>query len=266
MMNPMATSRGPFKYPQGQYHRNHVVWPGREAALDEFVHKRYGGRMHKLKHAHSANSEDALTWSCFDCLAQVKQPVQIQALAELWELAYDGDLPKGLAHAKIQVGQPYGAGKEQTEVDASIEGPGVLVFIEAKLYSPMSQAEPPEKPHNQIERKLRVGVQEAVRSGRDFYFILLDLAPGYMLRELKPGASLAEATKARDGGFGNKWLTAYWFDRYKSARGGSTTPMRKLLEDLPGADPAHVARNMGWLTWADVLKVVLRAVIADRAA
>jgi hypothetical protein len=42
--------------------------------------------------------------------------------------------------------------------------------------------------------------------------------------------------------------------------------MRKLLEDVPGADPARVASNMGWLTWADLLKVVLRAVIADRAA
>jgi hypothetical protein len=267
-MDTMATKRGPFKYPKGQHQGNHVIWPGREGALEKFVHQSYGGLgKHKLANAHSAHSEDALTWSCFDCLAQVKQPIQEQALREMWKLAYDGAaLPKGLSPAKIHVGHTYGTGRLKTEVDASIEGPGVLVFIEAKLYSPMSQSEPPVKPFNQIARKLQIGVQQALATNRDFCFILLDLAPGHMLRTLRPGVSLDEATTARGGGFKNKWLTAYWFDRYKSARGGSLTPIRQVLKELPDADLARVTKNMGWLTWADLFKVVLRAVVADRTS
>jgi hypothetical protein len=260
----MATSRKTFVYPRGQYQRNHVIWPGREEALKKFVHQRYGGQMHKYDNAHSANSEDALTWSCFDSLAQVKQSVRDQKLAELWKLAYAGaDLPNGLCPASIHVGLTYGTGKEKTEVDASIEGPGALVFVEAKLYSPMSQAEPPKKPHNQIARKLRVGWRHALDSKCDFYFILLDLAPSDKLRSLHPHARREEATNARGSGFGSKWLTAYWFDQYKSTRRGLPL-IREIIEGLPGADPARVMRNMGWLTWSDVFKVVLQAVIADR--
>jgi hypothetical protein len=139
-----------------------------------------------------------------------------------------------------------------------------LVFIEAKLYSPMSQADPPAKPFNQIARKLQIGVQQALATKRDFYFILLDLAPGDMLRAMRPGVSLDEATTARGGGFKSKWLTAYWFDRYKSARRGSVTSLREVLRDIPDANPSRVSANMGWLTWADLFKVVLRAVVADR--
>jgi len=57
-------------------------------------------------------------------------------------------------------------------------------------------------------------------------------------------------------------MTAYWFDRYKGARRGSVTPLREVLRDIPDADPAHVADHMGWLTWGDLFKVVLRAAIA----
>jgi hypothetical protein len=47
--------------------------------------------------------------------------------------------------------------------------------VEAKLYSPMSQADPDyHKPHNQIARKLTIGLRAAQSMGRDFYFILLD--------------------------------------------------------------------------------------------
>lgn len=63
------------------------------------------------------------------------------------------------------------------------------------------------------------------------------------------------------GGTGRK--TAYWFSRYKGVR-GSVTPLRKVLKDISGADAKIVARNMGWLTWGDVYKAVLRAVIASR--
>ena len=75
------------------------------------------------------------------------------------------------------IGKKYGDKGEETEVDASIEGERVLVFIEAKQYSPMSMADPDNrKPHDQIARKIRVGVKEAQYSGKEFYFIILDIA------------------------------------------------------------------------------------------
>ena len=87
------------------------------------------------------------------------------------------------------------------------------MFVEAKLYSAISQVDPgKQKPHNQIARKLTIGLRTAEETGKDFYFILLDIAPPECLAQIKPGASLAEAEK-RHSGFGGKWLTAYWFSR-----------------------------------------------------
>jgi len=43
-------------------------------------------------------------------------------------------------------------------------------------------------------------------------------------------------------------------------------PLRTILADAPAAriSAEQVAANMGWLTWVDVFKTVLRAVIMDR--
>jgi hypothetical protein len=250
------------------YQDNFVIWPGREGALDEFVNQTYGGRRHKLRHTKSSNSEDALTWSCFDTLNQLKGAPRARALADLWALAFeDRPIPEGFLAGKICIGKKYGDEQEQTEVDASIEEGHVLVFIEAKLYSPMSPADlAKRKPHDQIARKLRIGLKEAQRSPRkDFYFIVLDIAPKEMLRGLKPGASLSDAKQKPRGGFASKWLTAYWFSRYRGARGGSVNPLREALKGISGVDAEAVARNMGWLTWSDVFKAVLRAAIASRS-
>jgi len=219
---------------------------------------------HKMKNAHSSNSEDALTWSCFDTLANVSQKSRAVALEELWELAY-GDVaaPDGFEESTIQIGKSYGEGKETTEVDLSFEGSGFLVFVEAKLYSSMSQADPDYgKPHNQIARKLTIGLRAAQKMQWDFYFILLDLAPPECLAQLKRRVSLKEAM-GKASGFRGKWLTSYWFSRYKYGHGGSLTPLRKLLADegLHEDHAAEVAARMGWWTWADVFKVVLRSVI-----
>jgi hypothetical protein len=219
---------------------------------------------HKIRHAHSSNSEDALTWSCFDVLSQVADEPRRRALQDIWQLAFSrSDVPAGVLSGNILVGKRYGD-VEATEVDASIEGPGILVFIEGKLYSPMSQADALKgKPHNQIERKLRVGLREGAREDKVFYFILLDLAPLEMLRSLNPGASLEEATRTRATGFGRKWLTAYWFARYKYGAQGSRAPLQRLLLDsgVDGLNAPDVAERMGWLTWADLFKSVLRAAI-----
>ena len=175
------------------YRDNFSIMPAREAALNEFVNQTYGGQRHKLRHTKSSNSEDALTWSCFDTLNELKGAPRTSALADLWALAFDDrPVPAGFLAGKIFIGKKYGETSEETEVDVSIEGDGVLVFIEAKLYSSMSMADTDNhKPHDQIARKLRVGVKAAKRSGKEFYFIILDIAPKEILRSLRPSASLA---------------------------------------------------------------------------
>ena len=220
-----------------------------------------------MKNARSANSEDALTWSCFDTLRNVSQKRRALALEELWELAY-GDVatPDGLEASAIHIGKSYGAGKETTEVDLSLEGDTFIVVVEVKLYSPMSQADPENaKPHNQIARKLTIGLEAAQAMRKDFYFILLDIAPLNCLAQLNPGATLKEA-EGRASAFGGKWLTSYWFSRYKYGRRGSLKPLRDLLsgEELNTGQVSQVADRMGWLTRADVFKVVLRAVIPEQ--
>jgi hypothetical protein len=260
-----AGGTGPFIYKD---HRdNHVIWPGRESALEDFLGKTFKGMSHKRKNARSSNSEDALTWSCFDTLKNVSQSGRAAALQELWELAYGKmDAPDGFEASKIQIGETYGKGEKKTEVDLSFEGDRFVVLVEAKLYSPMSQADPNNnKPHNQIGRKLTIGLRAAQEMGKDFYFILLDIAPRDCLAQINPGVSLDEA-KGKVSGFGGKWLTSYWFSRYKRGHRGSLSLLRELLkkEELDPDQAAQVASRMGWLTWADVFKVVLRAVIDAR--
>jgi hypothetical protein len=262
-----AAGRGAFVYED--YVDNHVVSPGRARALKAFVEQKYGKLQHKLKNARSSNSEDALTWSCFDTLRQVNAHHRRVALTEMWELSFrNRAIPSGIEDGEIHIGKTYGKKGEQTEADLSIEGAGVFVLFEAKLYSPMSQADPPAKAHNQIARKLRVGVQEAARQRAEFYFILLDIAPLDALRSLRPRVTLAEAQRATASGLRSKWLTSYWYSRYKFGWKGSLAPLEEVLSDAPAIDgitAAQVAMNMGWLTWADVFKSVLRALSANQA-
>ncbi|MEI8289877.1 MAG: hypothetical protein WCH99_10415 [Verrucomicrobiota bacterium] len=255
-----STSSGPVIYKD--YQDNFVIWPGTESKLKEFVNQPYGGKRHKLKPTKSSNSEDALTWSCLEILNHFAAEPRKNALSNLWALAYGGlQAPESFLSGEVIIGKKYGVKGEETEVDASIEGDGILVFIEAKLYSPMSIAEPEKgKPHDQIARKLRVGIKEAQHSGRSFYFIILDIAPKEKLLEIKSGASLKEANQKLGSGFARKWQTAYWFRRYKGSK-KSVTPLRKVLADIPDIDAKAVANNMGWLTWSDVFKTVLRGLM-----
>jgi hypothetical protein len=203
---------GPFIY--RDFRDNHVIWPGREPHLIEFLGQSFKGINHKKKNARSSNSEDALTWSCFDTLKNLSQSRRALALEELWELAY-GDMaaPDGLEATTICIGKSYRAGKASSEVDLSFEGNGFLVLVEAKLYSPMSQADPDNDKPNQIARKLTIGLRAAQAMGKDFYFILLDIAPPEALAQLNPRVSLEKAGR-KASGFGGKWLTSFWFSRY----------------------------------------------------
>ena len=75
------------KYPRySTYQRNHVILSGREEALEKFLkktHPKIG--QHKLEHGFSSNSEDALTWSCFDLLENYPNIDKVAVLDEILE-------------------------------------------------------------------------------------------------------------------------------------------------------------------------------------
>jgi hypothetical protein len=250
------------------YQRNHVIVPGRENALDAFIKQEYNGMQHKVQNAYSSNSEDALTWSCFDTLEHLNGLNKIKALDEMLVDSYEGDSPlsfqeKGLNKNDIEilVGKKYDAPNigESTEVDASIEAPGVLVFVEAKLYSAVSPASPPQKPHDQIARKLRIGLDTAAASSSEFYFIFLDIAP---VEKMNQRRSKAKVMEKSPGGYNEKWRSAWLYSYYKKGRARSLKPLEDALNGVAEKSLIpEIARNMGWLTWADLFKCTLRAAI-----
>jgi hypothetical protein len=145
---------------------------------------------------------------------------------------------------------------------ASVEAPGVLVFFEAKLYSAVSPAAPPEKPHDQIARKLRVGLDSIANDDREFFFVFLDLAPADMLIQRK---TKHEAVVQPGGGYRDKWRSAWLFQYYKVGRNNSLRPLAEALEGVAHPSVEAVAARMGWLTWADLFKCTMRAALAARS-
>ena len=253
------------------HRRNHVIVPGREDALACFLRQDYQGMPHKLRNAANSNSEDALTWSCFDVLASLPSLDKAAALDEILEDAFGGNSPISFrarcisnADINIHVGKTYTgiSTREATEVDASIEAPGVLVFFEAKLYSAVSPAAPPEKPHDQIARKLRVGLDSIANSERDFYFVFLDLAP---VDKMNVRKSKEEAEAPSACGYQDKWRSAWWFLYYKGGRNNSLRPLADALTGVSHPPIETVAERMGWLTWADLFKCTMRAALAARS-
>jgi hypothetical protein len=249
--------------------RNHVVLPGRESILKNFLKQDYEGMPHKWRNRLNSNSEDALTWSCFELLKSLPSSKKTKVLNEIWEDAYQAKIKSPFSdlhgdEIQIQIGKQYtgstakGTPKEEsTEVDASIELPGVLVFFEAKLYSVVS-VKTPKHEHDQIARKLRIGLDNPLGDGyRDFYFIFLDIAP---LDKLTCRKSKKEAF-APAKGFHDKWKSAWFFSYYKYGRNNSLKPLKDALERIPVKDIKQVAKNMGWLTWADLFKDLLRGII-----
>lgn len=236
------------------YHRNHAILPDSEQALHQFLNAsiiRNGKEeKHKLKHATNSNSEDALTWSCFDRLRNLPKEKITIALNEIFEDAF-GDfkeqnkpvpIPFSFAdeqNIEIHIGKNYGAVlvNESTEVDVSIETDDKLIFIEAKLYSKISVADK-RHIHDQIARKLRVGLDTANASNREFYFIFLDIAP--CLEILKYGDK--------------KQISARRFLYYRN----HSENLIKPLSGIPYQNIERISQNMGWLTWASLFKTILR--------
>lgn len=236
------------------YHRNHVILPGREQALHQFLNASiiHNGKeeQHKLRYATSSNSEDALTWSCFDVLRNQPKENMVVALDEIFEDAY-GDfkeknepVPMPFSFAdeqqiEIYIGKNYctNSGKESTEVDASIETDEKLIFFEAKLYSAIT-LKSENAPYDQIARKLRVGLDLAHSSNQEFYFIFLDIAP--FMEILRYGEK--------------KQISARRFLYYRNHSKNLVKPLR----GIPYQNVEEVSQNMGWLSWASLFKTVLR--------
>lgn len=249
------------------YRRNHAILPGRESALEAFLKQDYKGMRHKWNNGFSSHSEDALTWSCFDLLSSFPLSKKISALDEIFEDAYQGksnllfkDSRFQENQIQIHIGKQYtgSISKESTEVDASIELPDKLIFFEAKLYSTVSVASLPEKPHDQIARKLRIGLDSPRQDKREFYFVFLDIAP---LEKLTKRKSKSEALAPSKKGFEDKWKSAWLFNYYKFGRNKSLRPLKDALKGLDIPPIQTIADNMGWLTWGDLFKIVLRGMI-----
>ena len=122
----------------------------------------------------------------------------------------------------------------------------------------MSMSKPPEKPYNQIARKLRIGLDNPLgNENYDFYFIFLDIAPRNKLicRKSKKEAELPAK------GFHDKWKSAWWFNYYKDGRNKSLKPLKDALDGIPVKNIKQVAQNMCWLTWTDLFKDLLRGMI-----
>lgn len=248
--------------------RNHVIIKGREKAFNDFIEQDFNGMKHKTRNAISSNSEDALTWSCFEVLASLPLNLKLKTLDQILEDSYEGKCNFNFVEnnyleeqIEIFVGKKYSRKntKENTEVDASIELPDKLIFIEAKLYSSISQADH-QKPHDQIARKLRVGLDCSECLNKEFYFIFLDIAPpNKLLKFTKEKKSKENALKTTP----EKWKSAWWFKYYKFGRSKSLKPLKESLKDIHVESIEKVSENMGWLTWSDLYKSILRGLVKN---
>lgn len=248
--------------------RNHVIIPGRENELERFLNSSYNGINHKLKNSKSSNSEDAITWSCFDIISQLSDLKKIIALDEILEHSFsekDMKIPRfsfaNETEIEIEVGKIYKGNsiKEQTELDASIETSKKIIFFEAKLYSSIS-LKSDNKPHDQIARKIRVGLDYALKEDKEFYFIFLDIAPRDKLYDFTSEKKSMENAKKLPT---KKWKSVWWFNRYKNGWKGNLKPLKEVLSDISTNETVitNVSGNMGWLTWTDLFKITMRGMI-----
>ena len=248
--------------------RNHVIIPGRETELEKFLNSSYKGINHKLKNSYSSNSEDALTWSCFDIISQLPDLKKINALDEIIEHSFCGnDMNQKMPFSftkkdqiEVQVGKIYKgpSTKEETELDASIETKKKIIFIEAKLYSSISLKDN-SKPYDQIAKKIRVGLDYAMKEKKEFYFIFLDIAPRDKLYEFSNEKKSKENAKKLPT---KKWKSVWWFNRYKNGWKGSLKPLENILIGISTSQSVKsISENMGWLTWSDLFKITLRGMI-----
>ncbi len=248
--------------------RNHVIIPGRENLLEKFLSGSYKGVSHKSKNGMSSNSEDAITWSCFDIISQLSDLKKCIALDEIIEHSFSENdmIKKRFSFAdeneiKIEIGKIYkgNSTKEETELDATIETSSKIIFIEAKLYSSIS-LKSDNKPYDQIAKKIRVGLDYALNENKEFYFLFLDIAPRDKLYQFSSEKKSMENAKKLPS---KKWKSVWWFNRYKNGWQGKITPLEQILKDITTNEAVikNVSENMGWLTWTDLFKITMRGMI-----
>lgn len=239
------------------FERNHVIIPGREQKLKEFL-----SPPHKSVYKCNSNSEDALTWSVFDLLRNLNENALKEAISRIIEDSFEGEtnfqIDKVISDC-IHIGKRYSYKNEYTEVDASIETEQNLIFFEAKLYSSMSLADPPMKPHDQLAKKLRVGGALSLELNKRFVFIIIDIGPfERTYRHLSKEKALS-----RGSGYKDKWKTAWWFNYYKFGRNNSMRPIKEVFAGIESIDTGEITKNMGWITWADLFKTVLQNAVTE---
>ena len=242
---------------------NHVIGFGRENALEEFLNGTYKNVNHKRKNSYSSNSEDAVTWSCFDIISQLPDLKKKEILDEVLDHSFcEEDMVKrdfsfkDEIDIKIEIGQVYKTllKKEQTELDASIETKAKVIFIEAKLYSSIS-LESSSQEFDQIVKKIRVGLDYAESQNKEFFFIFLDIAPRSELYKFSTEKKSLENAKIAPT---RKWKNAFWFNRYKK----NPKILKQKLSNIKFSQSIEsVTENMGWLTWNDLFKITMRSLI-----
>ena len=95
---------------------------------------------------------------------------------------------------------------------------------------------------------------------KEFYFIFLDIAPpNKLLKYTKEKKSKENALKKSP----EKWKSAWWFKYYKFGRRKSLKPLRECLNGVQVESIEKVSENMGWLTWSDLYKNILRGLVRN---
>jgi len=133
----------------------------------------------KLRHMHSENSEDALTWNVFRSLRQIDASLWFGRLAELSFGTHMDVDPRELTVKLWQNVSPppsllrFQGDEGESEIDICLETPDLVWFIEAKYKSDISTRTTSNEHRNQVLRNIDVGSYYA--GTRRFYFSLLVL-------------------------------------------------------------------------------------------
>lgn len=193
----------------------------------------------------SENSEDAVTWSAFRTLE--KHSNAEKWVPWFWEIAFRESVPEDIRGAFDRMSISYWeqfpapalreTREGSTQVDVTIKiGDAALVFIEAKLFSGFSGSTKHDESRDQVIRNIDVGSRaskDGKWSAERFYFVALTPTR----TGDQPGAEL--------------------INRYRQP--DQIRQALRYRKDLSAQDCTMLARNIGWISWPDMLKVALRA-------
>lgn len=194
----------------------------------------------------SENSEDAVTWSAFRTLELRSTPEKW--VPWFWEIAFGQAMPEAIRSALGEFQVFYWRSfppppnrkvpEGNSEIDVTLKiGRAALVYIEAKLFSPLSAATTHDPGRDQLIRNIDVG-SWASRNGEmtadSFYQVVLSSSRS----KKAPVAEVIAKYRNRPLGIGQALS-------YRT--------------DLTEADFASLASRIGWVCWADMLKIAIGA-------